>query len=148
MFNGDWLVCILVLVPQTMAIYLYLDFLETNTNTINLKEEDPRFVQTMIDFVYNLKYDSTKHGLTSSMPFHIGAYQIADKYDVPNLKEYAKDIFGTLVMIFWDLDDFPAAIAEAYRTTPMSDKGLREPLVRSPPYTSANFLRRELLESV
>ncbi|KAL3468809.1 hypothetical protein BJX99DRAFT_265797 [Aspergillus californicus] len=80
MFNGNWL--------------------ETSTSTIDLKEDDPRFVQTMIEFVHGSRYDSTKHGLTSSLMFHISAYQIADKYEVPKPKNYSKDKLGSLVEFF------------------------------------------------
>jgi hypothetical protein len=52
-------------------------------------EDDSRFVQVMIDFMYGCHYDSSENGHSSSILFHIGAYQIADKYDIPSLKKYA-----------------------------------------------------------
>ncbi|KAL4873605.1 hypothetical protein BDV12DRAFT_192586 [Aspergillus spectabilis] len=46
------------------------------------------------------------------------------------MKEYAMDRFATLVEISWSLDDFPAAVVEAYRTTPMTDRRLRDPIIQ------------------
>ncbi|KAL2831153.1 hypothetical protein BDW59DRAFT_158098 [Aspergillus cavernicola] len=89
MFNGDWL--------------------EAGTSTINQKEDDPRFINTMVDFI---------------------ASQIADKYDVPNMKKDAKYSFEALIKVCCDMDDFSTAIAETYRTMPMGGKGLRDPLVQ------------------
>ncbi|KAI9374104.1 hypothetical protein BJX61DRAFT_541144 [Aspergillus egyptiacus] len=103
---------------------------ETSSNKVDLKEDDPRSVETMIDFIYGFAYDTTKHGVTSAMMFHISAYQIADKYDVPKLKNYAKEKFENLVKTCWEMDEFPAAIAETYQTTPMSDEGLRTLVVQ------------------
>jgi hypothetical protein len=104
-------------------------------------EDDSRFVQVMIDFMYGCNYDSSENGHSSSILFHIGAYQIADKYDIPNLKKYAKSQFERLVKIGWVMDDFPLAIAEAYAATPSSDRGLRDAIVRT---ASLHF--SELLE--
>ncbi|KAL3464363.1 hypothetical protein BJX64DRAFT_286493 [Aspergillus heterothallicus] len=104
--------------------------LETSTDTVKLMDDDTRFVQVMIDFMYGCDYDSSENGNSSSILFHIGVYQIADKYDVPNLKRHAKLQFENLVNIVWQMDDFPLAIAEAYAATPESHRGLRDAIVR------------------
>ncbi|RDW86231.1 uncharacterized protein DSM5745_02873 [Aspergillus mulundensis] len=110
MFNGDWK--------------------ETHTNMVKLEGDDPYFVQTMIESMYGIEYTTADHGVMSTMMFHVAAYQIADKYDVPNLKDYAKKKFEHAVKANWAMDDFPPTIVEVYRTTPMSDRGLRDPIVR------------------
>ncbi|KAL4781808.1 hypothetical protein BJX76DRAFT_349890 [Aspergillus varians] len=106
-----------------------------------LEGDDNRFVQTMIEFIYGFDYDTTDHGNTSPMAVHITAYQIADKYNVPRMKEHIVGKFEKLVKVCWDLDDFPLAIVEVYQTTPMCDRGLRDPIVQ---VTSRHF--SELLE--
>ncbi|KAL4906824.1 hypothetical protein BDW74DRAFT_149687 [Aspergillus multicolor] len=110
MFNGDWL--------------------ESRTNTVKLEGDDPYFVQTMIDFMYGIEYTTTDHGVMSSMMFLVAAYQIADKYDVPNLKDHTKKKFEHAVKVNWEMDDFPPTIVEVYRTTLMSHRDLRDPIVR------------------
>ncbi|KAL2867048.1 uncharacterized protein BJX67DRAFT_388264 [Aspergillus lucknowensis] len=117
------------------------DWLESATNTVKLQEDEPLFVQAMIDFMYGIIYDSTEHGQTSSILFHVGAYQIADKYDIPQLKEHAKSMFEDLVTIAWNMDDFPPVISAVYQTIPICDRGLRDPLVHA---GSQNF--SDLLE--
>jgi ribosomal protein S27E len=64
------------------------------------------------------------------MLFNVKVYQIADKYVVPHLKQRAKEKFETIVKTCWQMDDFPVAIAEAYKCTLKTDRGLREPLVK------------------
>jgi hypothetical protein len=87
----------------------------------------------MIHFMYGFDYDSSgsEHSRASPMLFNVKVYQIADKYVVPQLKLKAKEKFETIVQTCWKMDDFPVAIAEAYKCTLKTDRDLREPLVKT-----------------
>ena len=52
-----------------------------------------------------------------------------DKYEVLELKSKAKTKFKKAVETCWDMDDFPDAIIEVYRSTMNSDRGLRDIVV-------------------
>jgi hypothetical protein len=81
--------------------------------------------------MYGFNYDSSgsEQGRTSPILFNIKVYQIGDKYDIPNLKEQAKEKFAVAIKTCWEMDDFPVAIASAYSTTISADRGLRDLLV-------------------
>jgi len=49
---------------------------------------------------------------------------------VPQLKQKAKENFETSVQMCGQMDDFPVAIAEAYKCTLKTDQILQEPLVK------------------
>jgi hypothetical protein len=51
------------------------------------------------------------------------------RYDIPQLKEVAKEKFETAAKACWQMDDFPVAIAEVYSDTLETDRGLRDLLV-------------------
>lgn len=104
---------------------------EVTDNAIRLEEDDPRAVEAMVHFMYGFNYDSSgsDRGRTSPMLFNVNVYQTGDKYDIPKLKEQAKEKFTVALKNCWEMDDFPVAIARVYSTTVASDRGLRDLLV-------------------
>lgn len=81
--------------------------------------------------MYGFEYDSSGSdlGRVSPMLFNINVYQVADKFEVPQLKQKAKDKFETIARTCWEMDDYPIAISEAYQRTHKGDRGLRDILV-------------------
>jgi DNA-directed RNA polymerase subunit RPC12/RpoP len=63
------------------------------------------------------------------MLFNVKVYHIADKYNIPQSKDIAKEKFKTAVKACWQMDDFPITITEVYRGTLKTDQGLRDPVV-------------------
>ena len=53
-------------------------------------------------------------------------YAVAEKYDIPELKELAKGKFQALVSSKWPLDDFYDIAEAVFSTTPDEDMGLRQ----------------------
>ena len=104
----------------------------------------------MVHFMYGFDYDSSgsQHGRISPMLFSIRVYNIADKFVVPQLKQLAKKRFETIVKTCWQMEDFPAAIAEAYNCTPKTDRGLRDPLVKSSHENIATLLENDDFQTV
>lgn len=56
----------------------------------------------------------------------VRVYGIADKYDIPPLKELARQRFCNRAETHWDCGDFPAMVREVFDSTPGSDRGLRD----------------------
>jgi hypothetical protein len=53
-------------------------------------------------------------------------YEIADKYDVVGLKDFARAKFKHSCSVFWNDEAFPTAAHYALSTTRAEDKGLRD----------------------
>jgi hypothetical protein len=60
----------------------------------------------------------------------VRVYAIADKYDIPPLKEIAKKRFGTSAEKNWTHRDFSGIVKEIFESTPTSDRGLRGVAIR------------------
>lgn len=74
----------------------------------------------MISFMYNLKYEIWEDNLEegSTMLFDVQMYQMADKYDIPSLKEVCKEGFRSSATKDWRLRIFSHSINKVYSTTP------------------------------
>ncbi|KAI8648938.1 BTB domain-containing protein [Fusarium sp. Ph1] len=97
---------------------------ESAEKKIEIKDFDVSVVEAMLRFMYSFDYSNT-YG-ASTMVYEAQVYQIADKYDIPALKEHSKSKFGAAITTGWSLDDFPLAITVAYASTPSEDRGLRD----------------------
>lgn len=104
----------------------------------------------MLHFMYGFEYDSSGNDVSrmSPMLFNVKVYQVADKYFVPQLKQRAKDKFEQIARTCWQMDDFPVAIAEAYRCTQKHDRGLRELLVQISQDHIGELVKSESFRSV
>ncbi|MCJ1263408.1 hypothetical protein MMC22_003278 [Lobaria immixta] len=67
------------------------------------------------------------------MTNNVRVYAIADKYDIPGLKELAKSKFWILVASAELILNHPSIIYEIYNTTPSTDRGLRDIVTRDSP---------------
>ncbi|CAI7615148.1 unnamed protein product [Penicillium glandicola] len=95
-----------------------------------IKDEHPRIVEAMIRSFYGLHYDvNQSEPQMCPMLFNVKVYAIADKFEVDYLKTQAKLTFVTLAQDHWNSDEFLTAAFEAYKTTPKSDRGLRDVVV-------------------
>ncbi|KAF4452563.1 Protein roadkill [Fusarium austroafricanum] len=97
---------------------------ESTERAIDIADFDPTVVEAMLRFMYQFEY--TNGSGVSEMVFDAQVYQIADKYGVSALKEFAKLKFGDAIEAGWKMDDFPVAINVVYTTTPSDDRGLRD----------------------
>jgi hypothetical protein len=60
----------------------------------------------------------------------VRVYAIADKYDIPRLKDLARQKFCNWAEKNWACDDFAAIVKEIYESTPNHDQGLRDIVVQ------------------
>ena len=97
---------------------------ESSEKKIEIADFDAVVVESMLRFMYSFDY-SNIHG-ASSMVHDAQVYQIADKYDIPALKQHSENKFGIAVATGWSMDDFPLAVSVVYESTPSEDRGLRD----------------------
>ncbi|KAF5247114.1 hypothetical protein FAUST_966 [Fusarium austroamericanum] len=97
---------------------------ESIERKIEIKDFDPIIVGVMLCFVYTFDYDEPSDA--KSMLFHAEVYKFADMYNIPALKECSKKKFASAMNADWNTDDFPYAISEVYKNTPLEDRGLRD----------------------
>jgi hypothetical protein len=62
----------------------------------------------------------------SHLLLHTRVYTLAEKYDIPSLKQLAKRKFETAMACHYDSPEFPLAIEEVYCSTIDNDRGLRD----------------------
>lgn len=62
----------------------------------------------------------------SHLLLHTRIYALAEKYDIPSLKQLAKTKFEMAMACYYDAPEFADAIEEVYCTTIDSDRGLRD----------------------
>jgi hypothetical protein len=60
----------------------------------------------------------------------VRVYAIADKYDIQPLKELAKERFCNWAEDNWDHENFSDIVRELFESTPNSDRGLRDFVIR------------------
>ncbi|KAF2858025.1 hypothetical protein K470DRAFT_222206, partial [Piedraia hortae CBS 480.64] len=61
---------------------------------------------------------------------HVRVYALAEKYDIPGLKELARSKFEISLACHYDSPEVPEAIEEVYCSTIDSDRGLRDVIVQ------------------
>ena len=82
---------------------------------------------TLEKSIFGTMFDSydgaTRHD--PRMMTNVLVYAVAEKYDIPDLKDLAKHKFGTLARSKWPQDEFHAVTEAVFSTTPDTDMGLR-----------------------
>ncbi|KAF5548959.1 n-carbamoyl-l-amino acid hydrolase [Fusarium mexicanum] len=109
---------------KCFAVALNGNWKEGSEGIIRIDDFDPDVVDAMLRFMYSLEY-SNDHD-TSRMIFDVRLYQIADKYDIAELKDEVKEQFQRAVGSGWNTSHFPIAANLVYMTTPSQDRGLRD----------------------
>jgi hypothetical protein len=73
----------------------------------------------------------------------VRVYAIAEKYDIPPLRELARQRFLDWASSNWACDDFPAIVREVFDSTHASDRGLREVVLELVAKHADSFLERD-----
>jgi speckle-type POZ protein len=98
---------------------------------ITLKDDHPRAVEVMVQYMYTKEDFNCNDEKISPMLYDVLVYRVADKYSVPALKHLIGERFKLHVGKSWDSDDFSNAIEEVYSTDPQSNQGLRDAVVEA-----------------
>ncbi|KAJ8130181.1 hypothetical protein O1611_g3450 [Lasiodiplodia mahajangana] len=147
------------------------DMKEARTGIIDLPDDDPYVVDIMVHYFYHLDYTTSplsatkdqntidqvdtndvggdtvasRHGY-SDLVVHAMAYSLAGKYFISGLKGLALRKFVAATQKKWTLKDFLEAAQEVYTSTPDSDRGLRDAVVKAL-YEHRELLARERIQS-
>ncbi|KAJ5834309.1 hypothetical protein N7447_000335 [Penicillium robsamsonii] len=123
----------LVVCSRSEAFYRFFSNVPNESkhaHEFEIKDEHPRVVEAMIRSFYGLHYNINQSDpQMCPMLFNVKVYSLADKFEVEYLKIQAKLTFVTLAQENYNSDEFLTAAFEAYKTTPKSDRGLRDVVV-------------------
>ena len=103
-------------------------FKESGAEKVDLQEMDPNVVGMMLKFLYTYDYDH-QSGAMSPLETHVHVYAAADRFDIPLLKDRAKEKFAAALENASTVESFLYVINAVYKTTPSSDRGLRDCLI-------------------
>lgn len=67
----------------------------------------------------------------SHLLLHTKVYALAEKFDIPGLKDLAKSKFEMAMACHYDSPEFAEAIEEVYCSTVDSDRGLRDVVLQA-----------------
>lgn len=67
----------------------------------------------------------------SHLLLHTRVYALAEKYDIPSLKELSQRKFEMAMACFYDSSEFAEAIEEVYCSTVDTDRGLRDVVLQA-----------------
>ena len=97
---------------------------------IEIREEDPALLQETLRACYTGIYDDSVSG-DNKLDFNARMYAMADKYDIPFLKDLSKSMFTAQLYGPLTVPQFLDAVQTIYTSTLSSDRGLRDLLVPS-----------------
>ena len=127
-------------VPSMSANHLAVD----RYTPPHLRHKTPTTIEEVTDRSANLELSE---GATTThdprMMNNVLVYAVAEKYDIPDLKDLAKGKFQSLARSKWPHDSFYALAEKVFSTTPDTDMGLRQVVLDICEKHSEDILRNE-----
>ncbi|KAK8158473.1 hypothetical protein BKA80DRAFT_303050 [Phyllosticta citrichinensis] len=109
----------------------FSDLQEAQSGVINLENDDPASVKALIEYCYRFKYEEDDRAKPNeAFLFHILVYAIGETYRIQGLKELVKKHCKHMLESDLALLGLPLAIKTIYTTTVVSDRGLRDLVVK------------------
>lgn len=106
-------------------------FKEAIERKMSLDDEDPKLVEIMLRHLYSHGYLKDHPSLPEiTLQLHAQMYAMADRFGIEDLKLLIQEQFEVLQRTDHEKDDFAAVIREVYISTPDSDRGLRDLVVK------------------
>ena len=102
-----------------------LDFVDKMVDSPIYQSATPTEVDSMSDHS-SFNEEDESHESESHLLLHGRIYALAEKYDIPSLKQLAKNKFEIEMACYFDSPEFAEAVEEVYCTTIDSDRGLRD----------------------
>ncbi|MCJ1398716.1 hypothetical protein MMC11_001917 [Xylographa trunciseda] len=101
---------------------------EAREAILTLEDEDPDLIEEMLVYLYTMQYPQTPSGLRKAKDMVLDAkmYGIADKYDLPDMKQKVLKAFEPLLALYPSDPLFTEAATYVYRMTIDTDRGLRD----------------------
>ncbi|KAF4312224.1 BTB/POZ-like protein [Botryosphaeria dothidea] len=120
---------------------------EALSGVIELQHDEPDVVRAMLEFCYTFTYSCRKaDSAEDRMIFHVYMYAVGEIYDLPGLKKLAIQNFEKEVN--HTFPRFPAAVRAIYETTPHSDRGLRDVILRVCAANAKELMSKPQFESM
>ena len=110
----------------------------------HLRHKTPTTIEEVTDRSANLEL--SERAATSHDPRMMNSvlvYAVAEKYEIPDLKDLAKAKFQNLTWSKWPHDHFYALAESVFSTTPDTDMGLRQVVLDICEKHSEDILRKE-----
>ena len=131
--------------------YKLMSFKEAQNGTMELKDENLEAVDSMINYFYSFNYESHLYegAFSDLLELHASVYAVADKYDVPDLKQLAARKFSrdAAVVLIEKRTPF-GGFHEAYTSTPTTDRVLRDMVVEFWAAGGATLIKQQGREAV
>ncbi|TLD36088.1 Leptomycin B resistance protein pmd1 [Venturia nashicola] len=105
------------------------DFKEKKEANIDLSEQDPDAVEALLEYLYKSDYTRLTKDNVTALVLHVHIYQLADMYDIAELKTVAAGLFEEAAKKDWELPAFPLAVQEIYINPEDDAKTLRKLVV-------------------
>ena len=101
---------------------------ETREATLSFVDEDPALIEEMLIYLYSMQYPQIPLSSRKAQDMVLDArmYGIADKYDLPDLKQKVLKAFWPLLGLYRSDPLLSEAASIVYGTTIDSDRGLRD----------------------
>ena len=127
-------------VPSMSAKYVAVD----RYTPPHLRHKTPTIIEELTDRSANLELSEVATTTQDPrMMNNVLVYAVAEKYDIPDLKDLAKGKFQSLARSKWPHDDFYALAERVFSTTPDADMGLRQVVLDICEEHSEDILRNE-----
>ncbi|KAI1263793.1 BTB/POZ protein [Xylariaceae sp. FL1019] len=102
---------------------------------MTLHEVDADVVTALVQYMYHFDYKPPENAYATV--FHAKVYSLADRYQMPQLKQHSKKKFDSAMKKFWlhqqagpISSELFLALDEIYTSTPDNDRGLRDIITR------------------
>ncbi|KAH7403063.1 BTB/POZ protein [Cadophora sp. MPI-SDFR-AT-0126] len=127
--DRSWKVHRVVVCPQSRVLNAacMTGFKEAQTGIVDLDDDDPAAVETMLRFFYTGKYiePANESGeIRFEIRIAILIYILADKYDVSALMDLAEKSFKRLLSVSLTEEDYLSAVSDVY-TLPLPTNALK-----------------------
>lgn len=98
---------------------------------VNLDEEMPDMIERLVNYFYTLSYNDmedpqSENRQPGDLVINASMYTLGDKYDIPPLKDLARERFMADLKTGWSHGHLLALVDVVYNTTPETDRGLRD----------------------
>ncbi|EKG22349.1 hypothetical protein MPH_00329 [Macrophomina phaseolina MS6] len=131
----------------TTHLISHLSSKEALSGVIELRHDKPETVRAMLEFCYTFTYTCRPSDSPEDrMIFHVHVYALGEVYDITGLKKLAVQNFGREANHTFPL--FPAAVRAVYETTPQSDRGLRDVVLRICAANASELMNKPHFESM
>ncbi|KAE8446182.1 hypothetical protein EG329_012407 [Mollisiaceae sp. DMI_Dod_QoI] len=149
-----WKLHRIIVLPQSKVLAARIDgnFKEGITREINLPDDDPKIFDRLIQFLSKETFDdeasTNEVSEDSHLTIYTKVYVLAEKYDIPSLKELATSKFKKAVAPEWNPDSLATSLELMYTELPDSDLMLKKVAIEAASEHIGELVDRAEFESM